>query len=225
MPPGPDPLHSEPLAPLIRPTKRRKRGSKPSFARVTAELVVVLVGLFAVVTFVPLSSRWFPWVCGAACLAVAGYAIHGVYRWAGAAAWWGFTWGGRHADELAKGIWNTGLLFVVSLVPVGLVKCLVNTPTVLHPIPYLFWCVGQDFLFFSLVLRGLERLLSGRFVGYRHVAVFITAALFGLSHFPLFGFMAVTALIAVFWGYIFFRTHLIWPITVLHFLLGLLVMA
>jgi membrane protease YdiL (CAAX protease family) len=40
----------------------------------------------------------------------------------------------------------------------------------------------------------------------------------------MLGFMAVTALIAVFWGYIFIRTRLLWPVTFLHFLLGLLVM-
>lgn len=55
--------------------------------------------------------------------------------------------------------------------------------------------------------------------------MFATAGLFGLSHFPLTGFMAATALIAVCWGYIFFRTHLLWPVTVLHFLLGLLVLS
>ena len=53
----------------------------------------------------------------------------------------------------------------------------------------------------------------------------VTAVLFGLSHYPMAGLMAVTALIVVFWGYIFYRAHLLWPITVLHFLLGLLVMS
>ena len=198
---------------------------KPSFTRVTVELLVVLAGVSAVVAFVPLSSRWFLAVSGSACVLAVLYAVYGVLRIPGAAAWWGFTWGGRYADELARGIWNTVLLFLAALLPVALVKCLnVATPHPGHPIGYLVWCVVQDFLFFSLVLRGFDRLLSGKMAGHQHLAVVVTAALFGLSHFPMVGFMAVTALIAVFWGYIFFRTHLLWPITGLHFLLGLLIM-
>ncbi|MEO2088172.1 MAG: CPBP family glutamic-type intramembrane protease [Gemmataceae bacterium] len=223
MPPGPDPLHAAPLAPLRKP-KRRKRGPKPSRGRVVAELVVVLLGLAAVIAFVPLSSRWFPWVCGAACGLAGGYAVYGAVRRPGAAAWWGFTWGGRSEDDLAAGVWNTALLFLAALVPIGVVRYLVTRPTILDGGSYLLWCVIQDFLFFSLVLRGLDRLLDGKLAGHRHLAVSATAALFGLSHYPLAGFMAATALIAVCWGHIFFRTHLLWPVTVLHFLLGLLVL-
>ena len=223
MPPGPDPLHAD----LPQRPRRRnpKPGAKPSPARAAVELLVVLVALFAVIRDVPLSSRWFPWVCGGACLLGAGYAAHGARRWPGAAAWWGFTWGGRNRDELARGLFLTGVLFVFSLVPVAVVKCLVRTPAVVHPAAYLFWCAIQDFLFFSLVMRGIERLTDGQVVGHRHLAVSVTAVLFGLSHYPMAGFMAVTALIAVFWGYIFYRARLLWPITVLHFLLGLLVMS
>lgn len=224
MPPGPDPLHAAPLAPLRKP-KRRKRGPKPSVARVVAELAVVLLGLTAVIVFVPLSSWHFPWVCGAACVLAGGYAVYGVFRRPGMAAWWGFTWGGRDADDLAAGVWNTALLFLAALIPIGVVRYVVRRPDILSGATYLLWCVIQDFLFFSLVLRGLDRLLDGQLPGHRHVAVFITAVLFGLSHYPLTGFMAATALIAVCWGYIFFRTHLLWPVTVLHFLLGLLVLS
>lgn len=223
MPPGPDPLHTEPLAPRTT-RKRRRRLPKPSFARVGAELVVVLVGLFAVVTFVPLSSKLFPWTCGAACVLAGGYAVYGAARRPGAARWWGFTWGGKYEDDLARGLWNTGLLFLAALVPVAAVKCLVRTPSVLHPVAYLVWCFVQDFLFFSLILRGVERLTAGKLVGHKHLAVLLTAVLFGLSHYPMSGFMGVTALIAVFWGYIFLRTRLLWPVTLLHFLLGLMVM-
>jgi membrane protease YdiL (CAAX protease family) len=224
MPPGPDPLHAAPLAPLHKP-KRRKRGPKPSRGRAVTELAVVLLGLCAVMAFVPLSSRWFPWVCGAACVLAGGYAVFGVARRPGAAAWWGFTWGGRSEDDLAAGMWNTALLFLAALVPIGFVRYGVTRPTIIDGGSYLLWCVIQDFLFFSLVLRGIDRLLDGKVGAHRHLAVLLTAVLFGLSHFPLAGFMAATALIAVFWGYIFFRTHLLWPVTVLHFLLGWLVLA
>ncbi|MGL6073522.1 MAG: lysostaphin resistance A-like protein [Fimbriiglobus sp.] len=228
MPPiGPDPLHSAPVERISRPKRRRVR--KPSVARVTSELVVVLAALFAVVIFVPLSSRLFSWVCGAVCVLAGGYAIHGVVWRSGVAAWWGFTWGGRpdrHEDDLASGLWNTGLLAVVSLVPIAALKCLaVPTPSVLHPVAYLLWCVVQDFLFFSLILPGFERLTDGKLPGHRHFAVFATAVLFGLSHSPMMGFMVVTALIGVCWGYLFLRTRLLWPITACHFVLGLLVMA
>ena len=126
---------------------------------------------------------------------------------------------------MARGLFNTGLLFVGSLIPIAVVKCLVRTPTVLHPAAYLFWCFAQDFLFFSLVMRGVERLSSGSVVGHRHLAVWITALLFGLSHFPMYGFMLATAIIAVFWGYIFLRSRLLWPVTASHFVLGLMVMS
>jgi hypothetical protein len=225
--PGPDPLHAAPVERARRP--KRRRLPKPSFARVTAELVVVLVSLFAVVAFVPLSSWKFPWVCGAACVLAGVYAIHGVMRRPGAAAWWEFTWGGRaerHEDDLAVGLWNTGLLAVVSLVPIAAIKCVrVPTPSVLHPAAYLLWCVIQDFLFYSLVLRGIERLTAGKLPGHKHLAVYATAALFGLSHSPMLGFMGVTALVGVCWGYLFLQARLLWPITACHFVLGLLVMS
>lgn len=203
----------------------RRRLAKPSRARVVAELVVVLGGLFAVVAFVPLSNRWFPWVCGGACVFVGGYAVVGARR-PGTAAWWGFTWGGRNVDDLATGVWYTVLLFFASLVPMAVLKCSgVRTPVVPHPVAYLVWCFVQDFLFFSLIQKGIERLTAGHLLEHRHLAVAVTAVLFGLSHYPLVGFMAATALIAVFWGYIFLRTRLLWPVTILHFLLGLLVMS
>ena len=103
-------------------------------------------------------------------------------------------------------------------------KCLVRTPTVVHPGAYLFWGFVQDFLFFSLVLKNGDRLLADSVAWHRHFAVWGTAALFGLSHFPMTGFMLVTAVVAVFWGYIFLQCRLLWPVTVSHFALGLMVM-
>jgi hypothetical protein len=224
MRPGPDPLNTEALAPAPKPKKRRKV-AKPSYLRVVLELGVVILALALVVAFLPLSSPYFPWVCGTASMVTSGYALFGLSRWKDSAAWWGFVWGGRDEDELAKGLLYTILLFLGALIPVGVVKCLVKTPAVLHPVAYLFWCIIQDYLFFCLILRGLERLLEGNLVGHRHLAILITAGLFGLSHFPLVGFMGITAVIAIFWGYLFFQMRLIWPLTGLHFLLGFLVMS
>ena len=197
----------------------------PSRARAAGELTVGLIGLFAVVVFVPLSSPRFVAAVAIACGAVTAYAAYGATRFDGAAKWWGFVWGGQRHDDLARGLFNTGLLFVGSLVPIAMVKCFIRTPVVPHPIPYLFWCFAQDFLFFSIVMRGIERLSAGSVAGHRHVAVWTTAFLFGLSHFPMYGFMLATGSIAVFWGYIFQRSRLLWPVTGLHFILGLLVMA
>ncbi len=197
----------------------------PSRARAAAEVAVGLTGVSVVVVLVPLSSPWFVVVTAVACGVVAAYGIYGATRLEGAAKWWGFVWGGRSHDDLARGLFNTGLLFVGSLIPIAVVKCLVRTPSVQHPAAYLFWCFAQDFLFFSLVMRGIERLLAGSVVGHRHLAVWITALLFGLSHFPMYGFMLATAIIAVFWGYIFLRSRLLWPVTASHFVLGLMVMS
>ena len=155
----------------------------PSRARAAGELTVGLIGLFAVVVFVPLSSPRFVAAVAIACCAVTAYAVYGATRFEGAAKWWGFVWGGQRHDDLARGLFNTGLLFVGSLVPIAMVKCFIRTPVVPHPIPYLFWCFAQDFLFFSIVMRGIERLSAGSVAGHRHVAVWTTAFLFGLSHF------------------------------------------
>lgn len=221
MRPGPDPLHTDSRPPAV---KKRRRVPRPSVARAAVESVVVLAGLAAIVAFVPLNSRWFVAATAAAGALAAGYALHGVARRPGAATWWGFVWGGRDAEDLARGLYHSGLLFAVALVPVVAVKCLVRTPTVVHPGAYLFWCFVQDFLFFSLVLKNGDRLLADSVAWHRHFAVWGTAALFGLSHFPMTGFMLVTAVVAVFWGYIFLQCRLLWPVTVSHFALGLMVM-
>ncbi len=221
MRPGPDPLHTDPPRGAV---KKRRRGGKPSVGRAAGELVVVLAGMVGIVALVPLTSPWFVAATAAAGAVAAGYALHGVARRPGAAKWWGFVWGGSDDEGLALGLYRSGVLFAVALVPVVAVKALVRTPAVPHPLPYFAWCFVQDFLFFSLVLKNLARLTAGSIAWHRHFAVWGTAVLFGLSHFPLAGFMAVTAVVAVFWGYIFVQCRLLWPVTLSHFALGLMVM-
>ena len=221
--PGPDQLHTSAIPP--RAARKRRRVPQPSIARVVLELIVVSVALFAVVIFVPLASRWFVIVTAVACVFATGYAIYGAIRIRGAAKWWGFVWGGKYDDDLARGLFHTGLLFILALVPIAVIKCGIRTPTVTNPLAYLLWCFAQDFLFFSILFRGIERLTPKWVVGSQHLPVGVTALLFGLSHFPFYGFMIATAGIAVFWGYIFQRSRLLWPVTALHFLLGLIVMA
>ncbi len=220
---GPDRLHTDPIR--VHPARKRPRLPKPPVGRVTVELIVAVSGLFATVLLAPLSSRWFVLATAIACGVAVGYAIFGAIRLPGAAAWWGFVWGGKDEDDLARGFFQTGLLFFASLVPIALMKCSIRTPAVSHPAAYLLWCFVQDFLFFSIIERGLERLTSGKVVGHRHIAVAGTALLFGLSHFPMVGFMLATGLIAVVWGYIFQRSRLLWPVTASHFVLGLIVMS
>lgn len=221
--PGPDRLHT--FAIPQRVARKRRRVPQPSIVRVAVELIVVLVTLFAVVIFVPLSSRRFVIVTAVACFFTTGYAIYGAIRIRGAAKWWGFVWGGKYEDDLARGLFHTGLLFILALFPIAVIKCGIRTPTVASPPAYLLWCFAQDFLFFSILFRGIERLTPKWVVGGQHLAVWATALLFGLSHFPLYGFMIATVGIAVFWGYIFQRSRLLWPVTALHFILGLIVMA
>ncbi len=195
---GPDPLHTD--GGSARRVRKRRRVPKPPVARVAVELTSVVAGLVATVLFAPLASRWFVLATAIGCGITSGYAIYGALRLRGAASWWGLVWGGESEDDLARGFFQTGLLFFASLVPIAMVKCLIRTPAVSHPAAYLLWCFVQDFLFYSIIERGLERLTAGRVVGHRHIAVWGTAALFGLSHFPMVGFMLVTAIIAVFWG-------------------------
>ena len=223
MSPGPDRLHTSAILP--RAARKRRRVPQLSIARVAIELTVVSVALFSVVIFVPLSSSRFVVVTAVACLLATGYAIYGATRIRGAAKWWGFVWGGKYEDDLARGLFHTGVLFILALFPIAVIKCGIRTPQVTSPPAYLLWCFAQDFLFFSIIFRGIERLTPKWVVGGQHLAVWVTALLFGLSHFPLYGFMIATAGIAVFWGYIFQRSRLLWPVTALHFLLGLIVMS
>ena len=168
MRPGPDPLHTDPRPAAV---KKRRRGAKPSVGRAAGELVVVLAGLVGIVALVPLTSRWFVAATAAAGAVAAGYALYGVARRPWAAKWWGFVWAGTDDEGLALGLYRSGVLFAVALVPVVAVKALVRTPAVPHPLPYFAWCFAQDFLFFSLVLKNLGRLTAGSIAWHRHFAV------------------------------------------------------
>ena len=124
---------------------------------------------------------------------------------------------------MKRGLHWTLLLVATSVLPILFLRALVAHGYVtLPPIKalsgYLIWCVVQDFLFFSLVLRNLLDFVN------RHVAIVATAGLFALSHYPFYTFMGGTALVAFCWGYVFATSRVIWFVIVAHWILGLMIL-
>lgn len=205
------------LEPCPAPPPRAAPARPP--LRQVLEPAAVVAGLVGVVLFAPLDSRWFPTAVLILGAGAVGYAVFGLARFDGAAEDWGLVPPPRSDLEVVHGCLGTGILALVSLAPIGVLHLLVARPPMGHPAAYLGWCAVQDFVFFSLFLRNVAGLVTP------HPAVALTAVLFGLSHYPLDGFMVATGLVAAAWGYVFLYCRLLWVVTASHFLLGLLVLA
>ena len=198
-------------------------GRPYSTRRKVAELAVVLAALAAVTLLYPLSHAHF-WVPSLAfCVASVAYAVYGLRVLDGAARRWGFVpQRGRERGIVQGGLWAL-LSFVAALIPVVAIRAAVHMGYIALPridgtAGYLAWCVVQDFIFFSLVLRNLLDFTN------RHLAVVLTAGLFALSHYPFGGMMIATGAVALCWGYVFLLGRLLWLVTIPHMVLGLLIM-
>jgi hypothetical protein len=183
------------------------------------EPIAVVTGLALVVAFAPLESTRFPDVVPVAATGTFAYAVVGAIWFRGAAEEWGLVPPPRSDLEVVHGCLGMGVLTLVSFAPIVMVHLLKTRPAMSHPVTYLVWCAVQDLLFFSLFLRNAAGFVTV------NPAVFLTAALFGLSHYPHGGFMYVTGLVGIVWGYVFVYTRLLWVVTASHFLLGVLVLA
>jgi len=191
-------------------------GAGHTTRRKMIELGGVLAGVLAVVLISPLTRPSYLVVTAGAIAGLALYILYGLVRIPGAARRWGFIGHPRRADGVARGaVWAVGLV-AAAVAPVVALRVLLPHPVLIYPEGYLLWCLIQDFAFFSLFLRNLLDLVP------RHLAVWMTAALFGLSHYPYFGFMAATGVLAVLWGYLFDSSRVIWYVTLPHALLGVL---
>lgn len=206
--------------PLTRPVAEPPYPTR----RKVGELLTVVAVLAAVDLLYPLNRPRF-WIPTALISVAAGaYAISGLRRFPGAARRWGFVYQRNREYGIIQGaLWV--LLSVLGAVgPVIAIRVAVATgyltmPAFTRPEPYLAWCVVQDYVFFALALRNLLDFTN------RHVAVWLTALMFGLSHYPFDAFMIATGTVSVCWGYVFATSRFIWLVTGSHFVLGLMVLA
>lgn len=194
--------------------------SPPAYSthRKVAELAAVVIGLGAIILLTPVDSPdyWIPTF--ATIGGVVLYVLYGLIFIPGAARRWGFIGSPRRADGVARSALWTVVLLLGSFLPVIAIRSVLDHPVLLQPKGYLFWCFVQDFVIFSLVLRNLLDFAP------RHTAVWTAAALFGLSHYPYTGFMIVTGIAALWWGYVFASSRALWLVTLPHALLGVMVM-
>jgi membrane protease YdiL (CAAX protease family) len=182
------------------------------------EVAAFVAGLGSVVVLAPLGSRWFGPAVAACCLLTFAYAGHRAATCPDVWRRWGLVPANRSAEGCLRGCLVVALACLLGMVPAALVRFFMPVPAVAGAGSYLVWCLVQDFLFFAFLLRNLEDLT------HPAVAILATAALFGLSHYPFAGFMAVTALVAGLWGGLFLTTRSLPLVTLSHWLMGLIVL-
>jgi membrane protease YdiL (CAAX protease family) len=118
--------------------------------------------------------------------------------------WW------YNGKDYAYGLVVITMVFVAGIGPIIAMRFFdAPMPNPGGPWRYLAWCSIQDFIFFSLILRGLVDLINP------YAAIFITAALFGLSHLPNYELVVGTVFIAAAWGYLFLASRWILFVIVL----------
>jgi membrane protease YdiL (CAAX protease family) len=208
-------VSKESFATFLRPEEESR-----SITRAACEASIPPVLVLLMVFFVPVGNSWFPLVAAVLSVFVVGYAVIGLIvlkdssrRWQLTPPWWA---DGKH---YAYGFLFVATLFVAGLGPIFAIRYLqVPMPNPGSPWRYFAWCVIQDFVFFSLVLRGLVDLINP------YVAIGITAILFGFSHFPNYELICGTILTALAWGYLFLASRWLLFVVISHWAMGLLLL-
>lgn len=195
---------------------------RPARWEVWLEPIAAVAFLLGFVFIAPLASRHFVTVVAWASVGVALYATLRIALKPPLGLRWGLPGFGRFdaANSLYRvdGELGSCLLlggtFLVSLLPMVLLREFIALPVMPQPLMYFGWCVIQDFIFFALIQRNLEDLMDS------HVAVAIAATLFGFSHYPHTGFMVATALIGATWGLLYVQTRSLLLIVLTHWVMG-----
>jgi membrane protease YdiL (CAAX protease family) len=199
--------------------ERDQRGRVLNRRRALIELVVAAGGLTTVVLLVPLGSPYFGWVSLVCCLAVVGYVAYGLISIPGAAEHWHLIPPATTDPEGCRfGCGYVAALLFAGLIPIVAMKLLVELPFEISAWSYLAWCVVQDFVFFSIILRNLAYLTDPL------TGILGAAVCFGASHYPFGEFMAATAVIGLLWGYLFVTTRWLLFVTASHWMMGLLLL-
>jgi membrane protease YdiL (CAAX protease family) len=196
-----------------------RRGIRYSRRRKIGELAALCGGLAVLICVCPLNSRYSHYFSISVGVLTLAYLTYGLWTVPGVAKRWGFVFQARREEGIARGMAGMIVLGAAALVPIVFLRKVVGAGYGDDPSAYFLWCFVQDFLFFSLGLRNLLDFCN------RHAAVLCAAVLFGLSHYPFGPFMLVTAAAGVCWGYVFAWSRVLWFVTALHAVHGLLLLA
>ncbi len=125
--------------------------------------------------------------------------------------------GNGSAAVLATGVATAIFLIFVVRAAGGDVHVQMTWPYVRQALGYLVWAIVQEFILLSFFFTRCEELFGSR------AAVWITAALFAGAHLPSPLLTTFTFIAALFFCEMFRRYRSIYPIAVVHALLGLTV--
>jgi membrane protease YdiL (CAAX protease family) len=188
--------------------------------RAICEAIVPTAILLLQVSLVPLGSGWFPVVATVLSGLVIAYAIVGLTRFQDSSRRWQLTppwW--YDGKDYAYGVVFVFTLLLAGIGPIFAIRYFeAPLPNPGSPWRYLAWCLIQDFIFFSLILRGLVDLT------HPLLAICFTAVLFGLSHYPNYEMVFGTILVAAAWAYLFLASRWLLFVLISHWLMGLLLL-
>jgi membrane protease YdiL (CAAX protease family) len=133
---------------------------------------------------------------------------------------WGFRW--DNMSSVAKRMSLFGLLALLVMITTGYLRDTLQFTWHIFPILLLYplWGTIQQFLVISLVAGNLQDLFPGQ--SKQPLILVVTAALFGLIHYPFGWLMAGTFVLALFYGYIFLRERNVFAMGLFHGWLGAL---
>lgn len=131
---------------------------------------------------------------------------------------WGFRW--DNFESVTKRMLPFGAVALLISIVVGYRLGAINITWHIVPILILYpiWGTIQQFLVISLVAGNLQDLFPDK--TKQPIILFVTAALFGLLHYPYWWLMVGTFLLALFYGYIFLRERNVFAMGLFHGWLG-----
>lgn len=191
------------------------------------EVLGVICGLGFVACYTPLSSENFMSIIAVVCITAVIYGALRLALYRGTAERWGLpfsqkqnpAWSLQSLESDTLGCVVLGGFILAGAAPILVMRMLSpHAVSLSHPATYLIWCMVQDFLFFALVFRNLEDWMPVE------VAIIITAALFGLSHYPYSVLVVLTAFAGGVWAYAFSETRSLILINAAHWLMGIMLL-
>lgn len=134
------------------------------------------------------------------------------------ASHWGFRW--DNFGSVVKRLSWFGLPALVVIMTTGYLRGTLQLTWHIFPILILYplWGTIQQFLVISLVAGNLQDLFPSR--SKQPLILAVTAALFGLIHYPFGWLMAGTFVLALFYGSVFLRERNVFAMGLFHGWLG-----
>jgi uncharacterized protein len=183
------------------------------------EIIAVLITACGKFIFMDMLKWKLPFIV-AAIVAWTAYVIYQARKHPGTLSHWGFRLDNFKSVLLM--ILPFGVTAVVIFFLVGWYQNTINLTWHIIPVLILYpiWGVVQQFLVIALVGGNLNELKSNTLKPF--FAIFLTALLFGLIHYPFYWLMIGTFFLALFYGYIFFKNRNVYVMGVFHGWLGAL---